>query len=105
VSPQESSGKPKDPIESTLFEFGEAWFSGERPDPEAFCKKHPEYGPELQSEIEDFLYVAERLPKRDQSTDGSAPPEPVEEEEVSGRMLGEFRINREIGWGGMGGFY
>ena len=57
----EAPEKPKDPIKAAFTQFCDAWFLGDRQDTEAFCKNHPECGPELQEKIENFLFVEQGL--------------------------------------------
>ncbi|MFH2000404.1 MAG: protein kinase, partial [Planctomycetota bacterium] len=86
--------KGEDPVERALFAFEEAWFSGTHPDPETFCLNHPECGPELCAAIQDFLFVADRLPKKGRNHASEA-----------GKRIGDFRILEEMGRGGMGVVY
>ena len=53
----------QDPIEELVSEFAKAWYTGKNPETNAFCKSHPEYESELRNRIEDFLFVAKRLPE------------------------------------------
>ena len=92
-----------DPIETALSEFREAWFSKNRIDPKEFCEKHPECGPELFVRIESFLFAAEGLEEGD-LFDGNESSE-ADEKDISGETLGDFKIIRKIGRGGMGTVY
>ena len=51
----EDSGKPRDPVEAALAEYAEAWQAGNRLDPDEYCENHPECGPKLRAEIDDFI--------------------------------------------------
>ena len=97
MTPNPEHGKYEDPVEAALELFREAWFAGERLEPKAFCRSHPECGPELKDEIEDFLFTLERPPFGGLEMD--------EEKRIEGRLIGDFRIIREIGSGGMGTVY
>jgi tetratricopeptide (TPR) repeat protein/tRNA A-37 threonylcarbamoyl transferase component Bud32 len=83
-----------DPLESALDAYCEAWFAGNPPDPDQFCRDHSECGPELREKIAGFAFVAEGF-----SDEGPAA------EAVAGRVLGDFRLIREIGRGGMATVY
>ncbi|HKE00410.1 MAG TPA: serine/threonine-protein kinase, partial [Planctomycetota bacterium] len=82
-------------VETAIDEFVAAWTAGERPDVDAFCRAHGESGPELKPYLEEFVSVRESLAGDDEPLlEGSAP-----------RTLGDFRLLREIGRGGMGVVY
>jgi formylglycine-generating enzyme required for sulfatase activity len=107
MSEEDKSSKPKYRIETALEEYSLAWFSGNPLDLDTFCKRFPDMEDELRKEIDAFHYVAGRL---DQAvrTDDSTPMDEapgVNDIEVSGEMLGDFRLIREIGRGGMGVVY
>jgi formylglycine-generating enzyme required for sulfatase activity len=101
MSSNNTSEGSKDPIDAALIAFRKAWHSGEHPDPELFCQSYPECGPELLDRINNFLLIAEGLES----------PAPIgdkgmaEEELASSKILGDFRIIRELGRGGMGTVY
>jgi len=87
-------------VEKALEAFRDAWLEGRAPDPEAFCEEYPEFRHELRRRIEAFLYVANGLRElRPDLADGKTPPCPTV---PPGKVLGGFRIVREIGRGGMG---
>lgn len=87
--------EPEDKINKALEEFRAAWFSGNRLDPGEFCRSHPECGPELQRKIDDFLYIASSFSTDDRN----------DQNNHQEQILGDFRILREIGRGGMGTVY
>ena len=111
---QESSpSKPLSPgkagsqetLSAALHAFQVAWERGDAPDPEVYCRTHPEAGPELLSRIHDFLFVAQGLGVTDSLGDGSiSPPPQPEEEEIPGK-IGPYRVIRLLGEGGMGAVY
>ncbi len=91
-----------DRIEEAYDAFCEAWADGERPDLDAFCEEHAACGPALRPRLEEFLFVAEGL-EAGSATDSAQRPTPRDEPEPwLGRELGDFRVIREIGRGGMG---
>lgn len=96
----------QDPVEAARWEFSEAWHAGENPDVDAFCSRHPECGPELREKIQDFLFVAQRLPGVDQADrHGDVPAALPAKPMHTGMILGDFRIVQEIGRGGQGVVY
>lgn len=80
-------------VDDALTELARLCESGAVPTADAFCRSHGG-GVELRSAVEDFLFVWEGL--RVNLTARMAPPP---------ERLGEFRILREIGRGGMGIVY
>lgn len=96
------SDKSNSAVDAALERFRSAWFSGDRPDPDLFCRENSECGPELRELIGSFLLVAEKIPVMGSPSDeDSVEPDGLEE----GRRLGDFQILKEIGRGGMGIVY
>jgi len=93
------------PLRSALDEFYEIWLSGANVDPDRFCEAHPQCGPELRAEIEDFLFVAPGIPEPRPAPEEETRGTPEDPFEATGATLGDFRIVREIGHGGMGVVY
>jgi len=91
-----------DRIEDAYETFCEAWADGARPDLDAFCAEHSACGPGLRPRLEEFLFVAEGLEAGSASGSAQRPAMPGEPEPWLGRELGDFRVIREIGRGGMG---
>lgn len=92
-------------IEAALAEFQEACFAGERPDIDEFCRHRLECGPKLRREIEDFLFVLEKLPEAGKRDDDGAARSSAAGEEKPHKRIGDFTIIKEIGRGGMGTVY
>jgi len=96
---RDESSSSKAPIDVALAEFHEAWFSGKCPDPEAFCASHPECGSELRKAVDSFFFALKSL------SHAMERKEDTKKSKMVGRLLGDFRIFREIGRGGMGVIY
>ncbi len=48
-------------IETALRAFRAAWYGGQKPDVDEFCRSRPECGPELRARIENFLFVVRSI--------------------------------------------
>jgi formylglycine-generating enzyme required for sulfatase activity len=117
----DASNAPGGSIEAAFAEFREGWLSGNRIEPDAFCKSRPDCGPELREMIDNFLLVAGLFPEEGSGKIGalsgtppgapSAAPSrapsgaPSEDGATPIKTLGDFRLLREIGRGGMGVVY
>ncbi|MBU0756159.1 MAG: serine/threonine protein kinase, partial [Planctomycetes bacterium] len=96
-----------DPVQIALETFRQAWHAGKRLDPTLFCDAHPESGPELREQIDEFLFVAQNLrlgPEGGNNAHKVFPGSPGIDESRE-RIFGDYRIIREIGRGGMGVVY
>ncbi len=94
----DSPRQKEDNLDAALALFSERWFSGEREDPEAFCRAHPECGSGLRELIEDFILVTDVFPR----DGGGSLPNGRSAGVASGRLLDDYRIVGRIGSGGMG---
>ncbi|MEW6747033.1 MAG: right-handed parallel beta-helix repeat-containing protein [Planctomycetota bacterium] len=101
MEPEQESPGSDDLLAAALEEYYDAWFSGKMPDPEEFCRHHPECDARLREEIENFLTTARGLPEPSPSAEVSIADE-VDASGQRSRVIGDFRIIREIGRGGMG---
>lgn len=103
-SPKTPGENPSpDPWKKALEEFIRAWEKGERPDPEAFCRAHPEAGPGLAEEIQKFLLKARTLgggPLTSPPPPLSPPPPGTTRK--GPRQIGPYKVLRLLGEGGMG---
>ena len=87
----------RDPLELLAAEYMERLRQGERPSVENYAARHPELAEEIR-ELFPTIAVTERLKARqERSSNGRATLGPAQLE-----RLGDFRIIREIGRGGMG---
>jgi serine/threonine protein kinase len=90
------------PVDELAEEFARRWRAGERPDVEEYAKKYPQWADEIRALLPAVALMEENKPRREEATTAGAlaalpgpPPERV----------GEYRIVREIGRGGMGVVY
>jgi WD40 repeat protein/serine/threonine protein kinase len=86
-----------------LEEFADRLEAGEAPDVEAFAAAHPEQAEQLRRVLPTMLVLADL--GRSASAGGAAPPSAGGGSEPTPGVLGDFRIVREVGRGGMGVVY
>ena len=105
MSSEQTPEERMNSVDRAFAEFRELWLKGKNPDKEDFCRDHPECGQELSEKIENFLFTVKGLHSL-RETNGKIQSEDGEKNEIAiGRTLGDFRIIREIGRGGMGVVY
>jgi serine/threonine protein kinase len=90
-------------MERLAEEFAERYRHGERPSVEEYVAAHPEHAAEIR-ELFPALVLLEELGPGDDSA-RSAPASPVRPDVPPREQLGDYRILREIGRGGMGVVY
>lgn len=91
----------RDPVEQLADEFAERYRRGEFPSVTEYVELHPEHAAELQ-ELLPAVAMMEQLKNKEDSNLDSLEKQAV----ISGlKQLGDFRILREIGHGGMGVVY
>jgi serine/threonine protein kinase len=88
-------------LENVLEEFAARLEAGEAPDVEAFAAAHPEQAEQLRRVLPTMLVLADLGCS---GASGSAPVQ-VSEGDAARGMLGDYRIVREVGRGGMGIVY
>src|SRR6516165_218387 len=87
-------------LENLLEEFAGRLEAGETLDVEAFAAAHPEHAQQLRRVLPTMLVLADL--GRSESGVGAAPPSAGSNSEPTPGLLGDFRIIREVGRGGMG---
>jgi WD40 repeat protein/serine/threonine protein kinase len=90
-------------LENLLEEFAAQLEAGEVPDVEAFAAAYPQQAEQLRRVLPTMLVLADL--GRSASASGAAPPSAGADSELSPGVLGDFRIIREVGRGGMGIVY
>src|SRR5262245_8839011 len=90
-----------DPLDAVAEEFLAAWRRGEQPTPEEFARRHPELARGIRQLFPALLAMEGWRPPHEPDLPAAAAgprPQPPQ-------RLGEYRIEREIGRGGMGVVY
>jgi eukaryotic-like serine/threonine-protein kinase len=99
-----TSGAPGEPIDDPTVElvaeeFARRWRAGDRPSVTEYEVKYPDHADEIRDVLSAVQMMEELKPRREDSKPPARPMAPVPE------RIGEFRIIREIGRGGMGVVY
>jgi len=93
----------RDPVEELAEEFLDRHRRGERPSISEYVERHPQWAERIRKLFPTLLMMEELKSDsqdlRDSAAEAAAPPKPPPE------RLGDFRILREIGRGGMGVVY
>jgi WD40 repeat protein/serine/threonine protein kinase/tetratricopeptide (TPR) repeat protein len=91
-------------VEILAEEFVARYRNGERPALSEYCTAHPELAQEIQ-DLFPALVMMEELAPGDESSASVAAPSPILLAGLPRERLGDYRILREIGRGGMGVVY
>src|SRR6516164_4757282 len=92
----------RDPVEALAEEFLERYRTGERPPLTEYVRRHPELADEIR-ELFPALVMMEEAAPRQSAGPAAAPPRAGNGREL--HRLGDFRVLREVGRGGMGIVY
>src|SRR5262245_11758554 len=90
----------RDPVDQLADSFLSRYRAGERPSAEEYIARYPE----LADQIRD-LFAALALIEENRSARGGTSGPPPDPGGLTGRQLGDYRILREVGRGGMGVVY
>src|SRR5881398_419791 len=90
-----------DPFGEIADEFVEAFRQGKRPSVEEFARRYPEHA----DEIRDMLPALVLMEKAKSADDNPESRHPARAAAVPLQQLGDYRILREVGRGGMGVVY
>jgi serine/threonine protein kinase/WD40 repeat protein len=93
----------RDPVERLAEEFLERYRRGDRPDLSAFIDAHPELAGQIQDLFPAIAFLEQMGGAKEASR--TPVPTPLAEAATPPEYLGEYRLLREIGRGGMGVVY
>jgi serine/threonine-protein kinase len=94
-------GSERNPVEALAEEFLDRQRRGERPTMEEYCLRHPE----IAADIRDLFPVLLRMEDLGADSSAASAGGPGPAGPTQPRRLGDFRILREVGRGGMGVVY
>jgi serine/threonine protein kinase len=105
-----TSGSQRDPVEQLLESFLARWRRGERPSPEEYAARCPERADEIRELFPALVDLKQLKPAVEAATGPVARPSPRPEPAAGPApthpaRLGDYRILRVIGEGGMGIVY
>ncbi len=89
------------PVDELAEEFARRWRAGERPSVEDYAERYPQWAEEIRAVLPAVVMMEEMKPRREDAVPAAPPASPERPPE----RVGEYRILREIGRGGMGVVY
>src|SRR5947207_12271081 len=87
-------------VDELAEEFACRWRAGERPSVEEYARRHPEHADEIRAVLPAVVMMEQLKPRREESVPAGAASTDIPPEHI-----GEYRVIREIGRGGMGVVY
>src|SRR5262245_17412635 len=93
-----NSNDDRHPVEVLAEEFAQRQRRGESPPVEEYCLRHPGLAGDIRELFPVFLKLEDIRPDRTHLTDDAGPAPRLE-------RLGDYRVLREVGRGGMGVVY
>jgi eukaryotic-like serine/threonine-protein kinase len=91
----------ENPVDDLAEEFARRWRGGERPSVEEYAARFPHWAAEIRDLFPAVLMMEQLKPRREAPPSEGVPPQAGRAPE----RLGEYRLLREIGRGGMGVVY
>jgi len=95
-------GQTDNPVDELAEEFARRWRAGEEPSVDEYVARHPEWADEIREVLPAVVMMEQLKPRREDAPTLAGPDaQPTRVPE----RVGEYRIVREIGRGGMGVVY
>jgi serine/threonine protein kinase len=89
-------------VDELAEEFACRWRAGERPSVEEYAERYPEQADEIRAVLPAVVMMEQLKPRREEETPASTP---ASYPDTPPERIGEYRVIREIGRGGMGVVY
>src|SRR5262245_646969 len=95
-------GQTDNPIDELAEEFARRWRAGEEPSVDEYAARHPQWADEIREILPAVVMMEQLKPRREDAPTLAEPDSPAARVP---EQVGEFRIVRELGRGGMGVVY